>query len=452
MFFILLFLSYQILTFFAFPGVLGYLFYRKVKGKSLGTLKHRLGFLVRTVNTRQVFWFHAVSVGEVLSVEHLIKHLKTVAPDATCYLTTGTASGMAMAQKLSADHVGYLPYDFLPCMLTAFRRLQPTAVILIEAELWPNLLMLARLTGAKLYLLNGRISKRAGRLRSLGRRLLTPFYHLFDHIFAQTQEDQTAFLHLKIPYPKTSVFGNIKTYNVIKKRQVLETNRPAPEQRPATHKILLVGSLHPGELDMYLNLFTTLSPTTPGLKMIIAPRHFQWQATLHEKVTAAGLNAYAWTPTNPLPLQDLPLTQQVEAVFTTHDLLLVCTLGHLFDLYPLADLFFLGGTFVPVGGHNLLEPAVWEVPSIIGPHYQNCKNIADHLASTGGLFKVTNQQELNFITEKLIRNPQLLHAAKRANTEWIAQEASSITNHINQITNLLIEHRRPRSGQRFTFK
>jgi 3-deoxy-D-manno-octulosonic-acid transferase len=185
-------------------------------------------------------------------------------------------------------------------------------------------------------------------------------------------------------------------------------------------------------------MYTTLRSTIPGLKMIIAPRHFHWQTTLLEKVTATGAKTYTWTPTNPLPTKTGgSLIQQFEGTLTTYDIVLVCVLGHLFKLYPIATLFFLGGTFVPIGGHNLLESAAWEIPSIIGPYYYNSKSIADQLAATGGLYKVTTQQELNFITEKLLTHPQLLHAAKLANNKWISKELKSTTKNIDLLTKKL---------------
>lgn len=437
-FLILLFGFYQILTFLMLPAIFVYLLWRKLQGKNFGAVADRLGFVARPASDRPVVWVHAVSVGEVLSVEHVIADLR--ATGACVYLTVGTSSAFALARNLGADQLAYLPLDLLPCLLIAFRRIRPAFLVVVEAELWPNLLMLAALKNVPRFLLNGRVSHRPGRLRALGRRIITSCYFLLDHLFVQSNRDQAIMLQLKIPYQKITVLGNIKAYNVWKKREIKEklaggnahvltvstTHQPNSTLHHFTGdtRVLLVGSLHPGELAVYLNLFRSLQPTFPKIKMIIAPRHFHWQAILRTQIQNTGLTAYFWTPTNDLPSPELSIAQRVTNILATHDMLLVCRLGFLFDLYPLADLFFLGGTFVPVGGHNLLEPAAWGVPSIIGPHHQNSKDTANALEMAGGLIKVDTEAHLLTVTLDLLKNNSTRQLMSSKTIDWIKTEST----------------------------
>jgi len=183
----------------------------------------------------------------------------------------------------------------------------------------------------------------------------------------------------------------------------------------------------PGELDVYLDLYQETKAHYKDLKLILAPRHFGWQQELIAKLETRGLVSFIWTDKTPLStVPDEPLSSALDRVFEACDVLVVCKLGELFSLYPYASLFFLGGTFVPVGGHNLLEPAVWGVPTIIGPYYQNCKDIADRLDAVGGIIKVNSFPQLYEETVHVLSDANYHDYISTRSYSWLEAEAKHV--------------------------
>ena len=422
---IIFFLLYQILQILVLPFFITYIIVRKFKGKPVfGNLKERIGLIpiIQHISKSKtpVIWIHAVSVGEILSTEELINKIKQTIPNAICYLTTGTLAGKNIAQqKINCDYISFLPYDFLLPMLLAFKRIKPSTIIIIEAELWPNLLMLAKLKNIPAYLLNARINKKNQNRYLIFKPLLTTIFNMFKTIFTQSKYDKEQLQLIGTLKEKIKILGNLKAFNVLYKQKrnltnptILNTNNPT----------LLVGSLHPGELNIYLNLFTKLKSKYCNLKLIFAPRHFHWQKELINKVKATKYNYEIWTEkTNP----------KFNLENNSWDILLVCKLGELFNLYQHATIFFLGGTFVPIGGHNLLEPAVWSKVSIIGPQHHNCHVIAQQLNQHNALIIASDKDGLFNQTKYLLDNPnQTIQMGENAK-KWLLQEADQVEQNIN---------------------
>jgi 3-deoxy-D-manno-octulosonic-acid transferase len=496
MYLFLIFLSYQILQIIALPIIILYIIVRARKKSVFGNFIERLGFVpkptqINPPQTSNTIWVHAVSVGETLATEYLVNKIKQEIPGVICYQTTGTVAGRSMITKnIKPDYASFLPFDFLPCMLLAFSRIKPSAIIIIEAEQWPNLLMLAHYKNIPVYALSARLSTRSFRRFKFFSCIFRPLFNLFTKIFAQTELDAQRFAELGIAPEKITVLGDLKAFNVLEKRiqvESMDSIPVSPERRqfPSTRTFgppsgqtavegttdgiiqgisnaqtteikkflcsvrgecfceasakqkciesmdsvpltLLVGSVHPGELDVYLELFTTLKQEFTELKIIIAPRHFHWKQELVQKINAQNLSSYLWDETN----QTNTTIHDVPDILNTHDVLLVCKLGVLFDLYQFADIFYLGGTFVPVGGHNLLEPAVWGVPSFVGPYHANCKAHADALEQAHGLLKVQNTQELITQTEKLLQDKQLRLTMIHNSRTWLVHEAAVVEDNL----------------------
>lgn len=457
---VLIFLIYNLLQIIIFPFFLLYLLYRKYSGKKIfGSFKQRIGLIpkVTTQNTAQknlnyqTTWIHAVSVGEVLSVQHFISQLKKQKPDTLVYLTVGTPAGKEIAQKnVAADVISFMPYDFLPFMLLAFWRIKPSEIFIIEAEIWPNLLILANLFKIKKYLINARVSARSyGRYKCL-KFIFAPLFNSFDKIYAQSQQDKERFTTLNVNQEKINVLGDIKIFNVYQKWQaqvnLQKQNSVTREQAISTqeetadalglanfgYKILLVGSIHPGELDFYIKLYQELKPAHPNLKMILAPRHFHWIQELENKIKSVGLSYFIWTTQNNIK-NTQSLDHAITRIFKSHDILLVCKLGELFNLYKFADIFYLGGTFVNVGGHNLLEPAVWSNACIIGPYHQNTQVIASQMEKVSGLISVTNFEELLQASQNLLADSDLIEQMGQSNFKWIMQQSKPVEIAIQEI-------------------
>jgi 3-deoxy-D-manno-octulosonic-acid transferase len=414
---ILVFLCYQVLQIASLPFLLLYLFIRILKKKpTIGNLKERLGFVPKAKRNKKTIWIHAVSVGEILSIQNISKQIKENISNASCYVTCGTVSGKRIAQKnIKADQISFLPYDFLFSMLLAFKRIKPSAIIIIEAETWPNLLMLTKCFNIPIYNLNARMSNHSKNKYHRFKFFLQPLINRFHTIFVQSEQDQKNFEHFGISKEKISLLGNIKTFNVLYKKNALICITQKP------YHALLLGSLHPGELDLHLTTYNTLKQEFPKLKLIIAPRHFHWKQELIEKIKRSKHPYLLWEKETVDNLEDF-----IKKTFDTHDILLVCKLGELFKLYQYADIFFLGGTFVPIGGHNLLEPAVFAKPSIIGPYYKNCIDIANKLENNKALIKTKNQQELLKHTRTLLNNKKAMHTMGKNAYEWLLKEADFV--------------------------
>ena len=420
-----LFIIYQLLQIIFLPLIVLFLVFFHCKRRLFSNIPQRLGFIPVTDNKSHVIWIHAVSVGEVLSTQELITLLKKKIPNAVCYLTVGTVAGQQIAQKqIKADFISFLPYDLLPCMLLAYRRIKPQALIVMEAELWPNLLMIGHLKHIPLFLVNARINPRSlSRLISF-KYLVKTLINCFTTIFTQSEYDQTLFCKLGVSPTKLEVLGNLKAFNVIaKKNDYLSSISYSPSLLSDT-PVLLAGSIHPSEDELYLELFAILKKTDSRLKLILAPRHFTWHHQLIHHVEKLDAPYFVWSDQNPLPQGPQP--DALTKVFARHDILLVCKLGELFNLYPYTNIFFLGGTFVPVGGHNLLEPAAWGIPTIIGPQHQNCQDIADRLTTVNGIVKVASKEELFAKTKELLENTSLQKSIGLNSYDWVCHEATQV--------------------------
>ncbi len=427
---VFLFLIYQCILLVAFPVIAVLLIYLAIKGK-IGSYKERFGF-VPVSKHNEVIWFHAVSVGEVLSLQQLIIDLKKNNPSICCYVTVGTISGKAIAQKqLSADYISFMPYDFLLCMLCAFNRIRPKAIIIVEAELWPTFLTLAWLKMIPMYLLNARINVHSCAWKWPVRWIFKTLTRPIQAFFAQSINDKNLFVQAGIDSKKVYVLGNVKAYNVLAKKKDIENSLARYDHAHgwalAKSKILLVGSVHPGELEIYLDIYLEAREHNKDLKFILAPRHFEWQQELVAKLEKHGLLSFVWTDKTPLhvlPNEEFSCT--LDRLFLSNDVLVVCKLGELFLLYPHATLFFLGGTFVPVGGHNLLEPAVWGVPTIIGPYYHNCKDIADRLDVVEGVIKVNSLDQAYEQTMRVLSEKAYHDHISTQSYAWLEAEAKHV--------------------------
>lgn len=430
------FLLYQIIQLSLFPIIFSYIIFRRIYKQKYSALSfERFGFIQSSPKNRKVIWIHAASVGEALSTEYLISLIKKEIPDSYCYLTVGTEFARDLFDKnKKADKVCFLPYDFLPCMILAYYRINPASLIIIESELWPNLVMLAHFKNINIFGLNYRISKRSSFLkRIIINPIFAKFLMCYEKIFVQTKTDAGAFVSMGINEKKVVLLGDLKAYNVSQKKE--QAIKLLPSKNLAT-PVLLVGSMHPGELNYYINLFKKLKPLHPDLKLIMAPRHFHWKKELSKALYFNNLRFFIWDENNKLPTAST-LIQQLELIFLQNDIFVVCVMGELFNLYRFADIFFLGGTFVPIGGHNLLEPAAWSIPTIIGPHHENCKEIANSLEKIKALFVANSEDELFERTNIFLNSCKDKIIIKKNISSWIANESSTVKQALMELIEII---------------
>ncbi len=437
---VLLMVVYQTLQFALLPFLVPILFILNAKRAIFGNIAQRMGFVPKTNRKHNVVWIHAVSVGEVFSVEQLITRIKEKQPDTVCYLTVGTTGGMKMAHNaIAADYISFLPYDFGPFMLLAYLRIKPSSIIIVEAELWPNFLSIGKLTSIPMFWLNARINPRSARRISTFKFIFKILINCFQTILAQSNDDKNSFIKLGVSPQKITVLGNLKTFNVIAKKNNYLATVLTDNHESYCIPTLFAGSIHPQEDCIYFELFKKLKPQFPTLKLILAPRHFSWGEQLQTNAQKTNFPFFIWNETSSIFSQSTQsYTQALTSIFKNHDIVLVCKLGELFPLYRYATIYYLGGTMIPHGGHNLLEPAAWQIPTIIGPYHHNSTDIVRQLEHCNGIIKVQSNTDLYDKTKELLANPTLRTNIGNASYTWVNKEArlvqKTLDNLISRIT------------------
>ncbi len=336
---------------------------------------YRCGLRLPPKPRRTAVWVHAVSVGEVNSVQRLIE-LILAAGHYEVYLSTTTATGFAIAQRIYQDRVTlfYFPVDLRFVIRRFFDVIRPAAVIIAEVEIWPNFLDVARQRNVPVFLVNGRIGKKelAG-YRPL-RWFFVPFYSIYRKVFAQSEGDRARMIEIGMPARSITVTENLKGDFSFS----LDAERLAALRRliPPGRTVIVAGSTHAPEERHILDACRSLRSGAPFL--IIAPRNIDRADAIRGLCAAHG--------------------------FT--DALVVETMGDLPDLYVCADIVIMGGSFLPeVGGHNFLEPLYFAKAVITGPCMQNFLDLDRSYATRGGIHKIDGAEGIGPALEELIRDP-----------------------------------------------
>ncbi|GJL62139.1 MAG: 3-deoxy-D-manno-octulosonic acid transferase [Nitrospirales bacterium] len=337
-----------------------------------------------------IIWIHAVSLGEVTAVVPFVKELHARHPHCSLVVSTVTETGReAVEQQLGhVAHHCYCPVDFTWAVKAYIRALHPMAFLLIETELWPNLLRLMADQQIPAILVNGRLSsnsfQRYQRIRSFMRQVLS-FMTL---CLMQTERDAQRIINLGADPEIVRTSGNMKfdhvdappedTHFVTLSRSMLHL---------APHEIVLVaGSTHAAEEDQLLRCYRRLCNIMPSLVLLIAPRHIERSQNVEENIRRHGFSCIRRSR-----LQNDHGTHEEP---TTSRVILLDTRGELVSAYALGWIAFVGGTLTPIGGHNLLEPARWGVPVFFGPYTDHCAEVARILSDAGGGVEVQNEDEL----------------------------------------------------------
>ncbi|HWY22517.1 MAG TPA: 3-deoxy-D-manno-octulosonic acid transferase [Candidatus Acidoferrum sp.] len=364
--------------------------YRKGLGERLGRVPSRL-----RLEQEPVIWVHAVSVGEVLAVAGLVEELRRRSPRHRIFVSTTTDTGQELARKrFGEENVFYFPMDFAFAIRPYLLALRPQMVVIAETEFWPNFIPLARASGARIAVVNARISDRSWpsyrRFRGLLRRLLA---HV-DLFLAQTQEDAARLQDIGARPERVRVAGNLKfDIPVPAPPAIVETLRESLATS-AAGPILVCGSTVEGEEPLLLKAFENLLVQHPRAVMILAPRHrerFPAVAALLEQMSIQFCRRSSWKGGGAL----------AGGVF------LLDTIGELAALYALADVAFVGGSLVPRGGHNLIEPAQYGVATVVGNHTENFRDIVSLFQSRDAV-RIVGLAELPLVLMEL-----LAHDAER---------------------------------------
>jgi 3-deoxy-D-manno-octulosonic-acid transferase len=375
----------------------GYIVKMCRRGNYRNKFGQRLGFYDRGTKARLAqhprSWMHAVSVGEVMIALKLAAKMKAHQPDLHVALTTTTTTGFALAQRQAPDwiEVLYTPLDFWPIMRRAFAVIRPTRIVLIEAEIWPNLTVFARQRRIPLALVNARLSPRSeSRFRRFN-WFVRPYFRRLDLICVQEEEDAVRWESLGMAHDRLQVVGSIKfdpegvVSHSAGPRKLLDGLGIEPA-RP----ILLAGSTHPGEEEILAEIFLRLRPEFPDLFLIIAPRHVERTREIETQLRRLGLKT----------------GRRSEAQGSAHlDCLLLDTTGELRDWYTSATIVFIGKSLTARGGQNPVEAIVADRPVLFGPHMENFAALARSLVSAGGALQPNDGVALAKSVARLLRNP-----------------------------------------------
>jgi 3-deoxy-D-manno-octulosonic-acid transferase len=338
-------------------------------------------------------WVHAVSVGEVQAAAALILNLSARYPGTPLVLTTVTPSGAQRARALFGDgaDVRFVPFDLPGAARRFFERVRPRLAVIFETELWPNLYHECRERRVPLILASARISPRSVRRY---RRLFGIFEDTLAHgvdIAAQAPGDAERFRSVGAPAARTHITGNLK-FDFTVPPQVVARGRELRAYHAAERAVWVAGSTHAGEEQILLDAQRRLQRSHPNALLVLVPRH-----------PPRFADVAAW-----LGREGVAFVKVSRRVAAGADscVLLVDSLGELLDFYAAGDVAFVGGTLVPIGGHNLLEPAALGLPILAGPHYFNSEDIGKLLIACGALEIVRDAAGLSERLAALLSDPQ----------------------------------------------
>ena len=386
--------------------------------KFLGSLPERDG-------SRSCFWFHAVSVGEVLQLPPLLEELAAQDPDVEFVITTTTHTGYAVAREKFSQHcVCYFPLDFSWAVSRALQRVQPTAVFLVEMELWPNFVLAADRFKIPVSIINGRLSENSFRGYQKIRALVRPLLNRLHLIAAQTETYADRFAELKGNSERIHVTGSIKFDGIQIERDDPLTNELRDAfQLNASEVILVAGSTQSPEEQIALDVYLEARKRFPQLRLFLVPRHQERFEEVAGLVKRYGL---------PLIRRSHHCREGVGAVlpFSNSEKPAIClldTLGELKACWGLAEFAFVGGSLTKRGGQNMIEPAGFGAAVMFGPNTWNFKDVVDALIQNRAATVVQNQEELLDTLTGWLDAPDSARAqGKRAQTFVLNQRGATI--------------------------
>jgi 3-deoxy-D-manno-octulosonic-acid transferase len=378
--------------------------------KYIGSLPQRLGYLPASLNAGREpsIWVHAVSVGEVLAARLLIGDLRREYPGLRIVLSTTTRTGQELARSQAGDVDGvfYFPFDWMFSVRRVLDIVRPRLFVMIETEIWPNVLRECRRRGIKTMLVNGRISYRSFPRYRLVRPLIARVLRDIDRFCVQDEEMARRLSHLGADRDRMTVTGSLK-FDAVDflpaiprgHQQVLRFFRVAPNRQ-----VVVAGSTLKGEEEAVIAAFNLLRAHSGNPLLVLAPRRPERFDEVERLCRQAGLATIRRTE---LPIDSEP----------REDAVVLDTIGELAELYQIATVVFVGGSLVDAGGHNILEPAMHGKPIVFGPHMENFAEIAATFIANDAAVQVSTPSELGELVIALMGDPvrrARLGAAARA--------------------------------------
>ena len=405
--------------------------YRAGLSERLGKFPARLQFQARR---GQGIWIHAVSVGEVLAVSGLIHELREIYPDHRVVVSTTTEAGHLLARsRYGPENVFYFPIDLGFAIRPYLRRLRPKLVIMAETEFWPNFIHLARKNGAKIAVVNARISDRSLPGYRRWRGLLVNVLKDIDVFMAQSEQDRERLIAIGAVPERVEVSGNLKFDVKPRQEAAIVAELEAAIKVQAAQPVLVFGSTVDGEEPALLAAFTGVLREFPKSLLVLAPRRperFDEVFTLVRNEGLRCLRRSAWegggVPGN-------QTTKSEVKVKLAGSVLLLDSIGELASIYRLADVALVGGSFEARGGHNILEPARFGAPVVVGPHMENFRDIMSAFAESSAAVQLASggAKEIERCLLDLLRDPDKRKSMGAAALEVLRrrQGATELTLH-----------------------
>lgn len=392
--------------------------WREGLGERLGKVPARL-----QGQSTPAIWVHAVSVGEVLAVSELVRKLRERFPNFRVVVSTTTATGQKLARKhFEEDSVFYFPLDLAFAIRPYLSALRPQVIVLAETEFWPNFLRLAHASNARVAVVNARISDRSWpgyrRFRPILRRVLRDV----DLFLAQTEEDASRLRDIGASGERVEVSGNLKFDVSVPPPPAIVASLRSSFQRSGIGPVVVCGSTVEGEEGLLLRAFENVLAGHPQAAMILAPRRperFEEVAGLLQQLGIRFWRRSLWSG---------------EAI--AGGVLLVDTIGELASLYALADVAFVGGSLVPRGGHNIIEPAQHGVPIMVGNHTENFRDIISLFQSHDAV-RVVGPAEFPLVLMDLLSNEAERIALGRRGAETLRSQMGATERTVAALEKLL---------------
>ena len=390
------------------------------------SLPQRMGFFQKPPFKRPI-WVHAASVGEVFCCLPLLKKIKKVFPHLKIVLTTMTSTGNETAKTslLEVDQVLFVPIDHPLFIGRAIDKIQPCLLLIAETELWPNLLRSFGRRGIPIILFNGRVSPKSFRRYLSLRFFFKECLKYFSLLLMQTEEDRMRIVEIGGISQKTRAVGNLKfdqTFPSLTQEVMTDMVKTLGLQEK--EKILIAGSTHSGEEEILAQLYKELKKMDPHLVLILAPRHLERLEEV-EKILKKESLSYLRKTTLSLGAgrsdQGRP------------DVILLDTMGELMGIYSLGTLVFVGGSLVPIGGHNPLEPLFFRKCVFFGPYMFNFFEISSRLVEAGGAIQVSGKEELSSQLKRFLFDERACHKVGERGYQFLQRHQGATERMLEEI-------------------
>jgi 3-deoxy-D-manno-octulosonic-acid transferase len=425
-------LLYTIALWLAFPFLIAYHLYRSTSRGRRPAFAERFGSIapgkLAVLEGERPIWVHAVSVGETIAVKPLLKALKERFPERKIVISNVTETGRSVALTIAeADLCIYFPFDYRFAVRNLLVRIRPALILVVETEIWPNFLLAAREMGIPAVMVNGRISD-----RSFGRYLRLRWFFSrvlgdFARFCMQTGEDARRIVAMGAPPDRVVVTRNLKydlpvaSYSPTEKTEIYGHFRI-----PAGLLVFTAGSTHQGEDEAMIAAYRRLIAEGRELLLVLAPRHPERVPQVAELLRRDGV---PFTLRSQLAGRSKP--------FYSGEVLLVDTVGELMRFYAVSDLVFVGGSLVPTGGHNILEPASLRVPVLFGPHMSNFREAAALVLEHGGGRQVQSGDELAAALATLLDDGEARRTMGENGARLMEENGGATLRHLEAIEKLL---------------